>query len=80
MPKVFLTKQDQFNNRLVTMIYGTMKVKKITQTQIARKLLITQQAFSRKLQRAQFTYWELFLIFKELGFSDNEILSVMRER
>ena len=80
MPKVYITKQDQLNNRLVTLIYGTMKVKKLTQTQMADKLDISQQAFGKKLKNKQFTFSDLVTIFTELEISDADILSVMRER
>ena len=78
MPKVYLTKQDQLNNKLVTLIYGTMKVKKITQRAMADKLGISQPAFAKKLKNCQFTYVELPTIFEMLDMQDAEILSVMK--
>ena len=80
MPRVYLTKQDEFNNRLVTLIYGTMKVKHVSQARIAKRLDISQPAFSKKLRNKQFTYWDLVTIFDELGLEDEQILSVMREK
>ena len=80
MPKVYLTRHQQFNNKLVSLIYGTMKVKHITQAKIAKHLDISQQAFGKKLKNAQFTYWDLFLIFEFLEFEDEQILSLLRER
>lgn len=78
MPKVYLTKQDQQNSRLVMLIYGTMKVKKITQSFMAEKLGISQQAFGKKLKRVQFTFADLVTIFDVLDIPDEEILNVMR--
>ena len=80
MPKVYITRQQKLNERLVSLIYGTMKVKHITQAQMAEKLGITQQSFARKLKFAQFTYSDLFTIFEVLELPDEVILSVMRER
>ena len=80
MPKIFLTKEDALSDRLVMLIYGTMKVKRLTQTYMADKLGITQQAFGKKLKKAQFTYLELITVFKVLELPDEKILSVMRER
>ena len=80
MPKVYLTKQDKLNNRLVSLIYGTMKVKRITQTMMADKLMISQQAFGKKLKRCQFSFADLTTIFETLDMPDEDILSVMRER
>lgn len=65
---------------LVSRIYGTMKVKRITQRQIADVLDISQQAFGKKLKNGQFTFWDLVTIFETLGFEDEQILSLMRER
>ena len=80
MPRVYLTKQDELNTKLATLIYGTMKVKHITQAQMASVLEISQQAFSKKLKKAKFTFWELVIIFKELELQDDVIISVMRGR
>ena len=80
MPKIFLTKQDKLNNDLVALIYGTMKVKGVTQKQIADRLYISQPAFNRKLKRKKLTFEDLIVIFEMLEFTDEQILSVMRER
>ena len=80
MPRVYLTKQEKLNNALVTLIYGTMKVKHITQQQMADRLYISQQAFGKKLKKARFTFEDLVIIFEVLGFTDDQILAVMRER
>ena len=80
MPKVYLTRQEKMTSDLVSRIYGTMKVKRITQRQIADVLDISQQAFGKKLKNGQFTFWDLVTIFETLGFEDEQILSLMRER
>lgn len=80
MPKVYITKQQQMNNRLVSLIYGTMKVQHVTQRQMADKLGISQQAYAKKLKNSQFTFVDLVTIFEELDMQDEEILSVMREK
>ena len=79
MPKIFLTKEDQLKDRLITQIYGTMKLKRIPQRVMADELGISQQAFGKKLKNAQFTFNDLTKIFKKLEFPDNVILSVMKE-
>lgn len=81
MPKVYITKQEQFNNKLVSLIYGTMKVRRVTQSQMGTELGMSQQAFGKKLRgQSPFTFWELHTIFEKLEVPDEEILSVMRER
>lgn len=78
MPKVFITKQQQLNNRLITLIYGKMKVKRFTQRYMAERLGISQPAFARKLKNCQFTYADLTTIFETLDMQDEEILSVTK--
>jgi len=78
MPKSYITKQEQMNNQLVSMIYGTMKVKRMTQSQMAEKLAITQQSFGKKLKKAQFTYSDLTTIFETLDIPDEDIVKVMK--
>lgn len=80
MPRVYITKQQQMNNRLVSLIYGTMKVQHVTQRQMADKLGISQQAYAKKLKKCQFTFVDLVTIFEVLDMQDEEILSVMREK
>lgn len=80
MPKVYLTREQQLNNELVALIYGTMKVKHVTQKQIADRLYISQPAFNRKLKRKKLTFEDLVVIFEMLDLTDEQILSVMRER
>ena len=78
MPRVYITKQQQMNNRLVSLIYGTMKVQHVTQRQMADKLGISQQAYAKKLKNSQFTFVDLVTIFEVLDMPDEEIVKVMK--
>lgn len=78
MPKSYITRQDKLNSKLVAYIYGTMKVKKIPQREMADRLGISQPAFAKKLKNCQFTFADLATIFDTLDTQDEEILSVMR--
>lgn len=78
MPRIHLTKQDQLNDRLLTMILGTMRLKRISQESIAQTLGITRQAFGKKLKSKHFTFSDLVTIFTELEFTDEQIISVMK--
>ena len=78
MPKIYLTKQDKLNSKLVSLIYGTMKVKKVTQRVMAERLGISQPAFAKKLKNCQFAFADLTTIFETLDMQDEEILSVMK--
>ena len=80
MPKVYLTKQDEMTEKLVALIYGTMKVRKVTQARMAERLNISQPAFSKKMRHKQFTFWDLVNIFDELDLEDQQLIQVMRGR
>lgn len=80
MPRVYLTRQGELNNRIVKLIYGTMKLKGISQTYLADKLGVKQPSLNRKLKTAHFTFADLATIFEVLELEDEEILSVMRLR
>ena len=80
MPRVYITKQDQLNTRLVSLIYGTMKVNRMPQRKMAEQLGISQQAFAKKLKNAQFTFSDLTTVFEVLDIPDEEIVRVMKAR
>ena len=78
MPRVYITRQSEQNNKLVMLIYGKMRLQRITQRVMASKLGISQPAFAAKLKKAQFTFADLITIFETLDMRDEEILSVMK--
>lgn len=62
MPKVFIDENDKLCDRLAVWVYGQMRVRRITQQQMADELGITQQAFGKKLRRRQFSYRDFLTI------------------
>lgn len=80
MPKVYITKEDKLNSRLAALLFGTMKVKRKTQTEMGDVLGISQQAFGKKLKKSQFTFLELVKVFDELDLPDEDIIRVMKAR
>ena len=56
MPKVYLNQKDRLNDRLASWVFGQLKLKRITQKQLAEQLEITQQGLSYKLKVRQFTF------------------------
>lgn len=79
MPKAYITLQQQKNNELAALIYGTMKVKGVTQKCLADALGISQPGVSDKLRRKSFSYEDLVTIFDICGLTDGQIISVMRK-
>ena len=59
MPRVYITKQEQLNVRLSRWVYGELKVRQMSQAQLAREMQISQQALSMKLKIARFTFEDL---------------------
>ena len=59
MPKCFLSEQDRVNNRISAWVYGELKVRRMTQEQLAKELGVTQQAVSSKLKLAHFLVSDL---------------------
>ena len=78
MPRVAIKKKDYKISDLSQWIAGRMYALKVRQREMAELLNITQQGFSKKLQRSNFDYGELLSIFKKLEATDEEILRLMR--
>ena len=66
MPKTYLTKQDKLNNDLAAWIYGTMRVKRISQSTMAEKMGIKQPSLNYKLRHGSFTFQDLTTVFEML--------------
>ena len=62
MPKIFLSETEKMNDRLATWVYGQMRVKRISQRELAEELHITQQGLSYKLKHRQISYGD-FITF-----------------
>ena len=69
----------------VTLSYGVgdwvaRKIKRAgySQTDIAKKLGVTQQALSQRIKRNHFSYEDMREIFSAVNASDAEIIKVMR--
>jgi predicted XRE-type DNA-binding protein len=73
MPKTYLTKQDQLNSRLARWVYGELKVRQMSQAQLAREMQISQQALSMKLRIARFTFDDLCTFIRVFEPSEDEI-------
>lgn len=74
MPKVFVTRQEKLNSDLAAYIYGRMRVNKITQESMAKRLGIKQPSLNYKLRHGSFTFQDLTAIFDVLK-PDAETLS-----
>ena len=74
MPKVILTKEERASARLAEWVYGQMKMQRITQKEVAKRLGISQQAVYNKLHRRSFEF-EDFICFLDIFQPDESQIS-----
>lgn len=70
MPKVYVTNNERLCARLAAWVYGQMKVRRITQQDIADIRGVSRQAISKKLISQSFDF-EDFVTFVELFEPDD---------
>ena len=73
MPRTYLTKQEQLNSRLSRWVYGELRVRQMSQAELAREMQISQQALSMKLKIARFTFDDLCTFIRVFEPSEDEI-------
>ena len=62
MPKVYLSEEDRRGAKLASWVYGELKVRHMTQADLARQMGITHQAVSIKLKRHSFSYKDFLML------------------
>jgi len=77
MPKVYLSEQDRLCSKLSRYVYGNMRIRRITQKEMAKKMNISQQSLSRKLKNASFNYSDFLFFVKEFEPSQKELLEIV---
>ena len=77
MPKVYLTEKDRLCARLSRWVYGEMKVRRISQRTLAKRMNISHQALSVKLRKQSFDYTDFVFFVKEFQPSDNELKQII---
>lgn len=78
MPRINLLKTKYRLNDLSLYILGTMRVQRITQSEMAAALDMTQSNFSQKAKAATFTARDLIIIFDKLGTPEDKIGSLLK--
>jgi len=73
MPKVFLNEKERLCHRLASWVQGEKKLRKITDTELAKEHGISQSAMSRKLREESFDYKD-FVFFVQKFQPDNDTL------
>jgi len=73
MPKVFLSENKRLTEKFVAWVYGEMKVRKISQRQMAAELDISQQALSVKLKTKSLSFEDFLTIIRVLEPDEREL-------
>lgn len=78
MPRVAINKKKYLKTDLFVWMSGKMKMLDKNQEYMGEALGISQQAFGSRLNDANFTNEQLYIIFKELEATNNDIIRLMR--
>ncbi len=78
MPRVAINKKKYLKTDLREWMTGRMNTLGKNQAYMGAALGISQQAFSGRLCKATFTNEQLYIIFRELEATDENILRLMR--
>ena len=74
MPRISELKPNYMAADIGLLITGQLKRKRVSVTEMSKKLGITRQALSYKLDHGSFSYKDLIILFHELELTDEEIL------
>ena len=77
MPKVFLSERDRQCSKLSRYVYGEMSVRHLTQSEVAKKMNISQQSLSRKLRKNSFDFSDFLFFVKEFEPSQKELMDLV---
>ena len=73
MPKVYMSEQDRLYAKLISWIYGEMKVRGITQRAMAYEMGISQAALSQKLKNRSISFADFLTIVRVLEPDTKEL-------
>lgn len=78
MPRVAINKKKYLKTDLREWMWGRMNTLGKNQAYMGAALGISQQAFGNRLKEATFTNEQLYIIFRELEATDENIVRLMR--
>jgi len=77
MPRVYLSDKERLCARLARWVYGELKIRRMSQADLAGKMGISHQALSQKLRRESFDYSDFCFFVKEFEPSQKELLELV---
>lgn len=80
MPRVTLYQDKYIDSDAVSFVEGKTRERKLTDTDLAQEIGITQSSYSNRKRKGKmnFNYLELVKIIKRLELTDEEIVKLMR--
>lgn len=78
MPRVAIKKKEYKVTDLSKWIAGKMYELKLSQTDVAKMIGLSQPAFCQRLKKGMFSYEDLLTLFKNLKATDEEMLKMMK--
>ena len=78
MSNVYVSENRRLSTRLAAWVIGEMKIQGITQSQMAKRMGISQQALSRKLNKYTFSFEDFLDFVKILNPQDIEIVRLVK--
>lgn len=79
MPKVFLSEQDKLNDRLASWVYGELRIRKMTQQDLADERGVSRQAIGKKLKNRSFDYEDLCCFVRVFQPDGKEVMRLLGE-
>ena len=77
MPRVYLSDKERICAKLARYVYGELKIRRMSQSDLAAKMGISHQALSQKLRRESFDYTDFCFFVKEFEPSQKELLDLV---
>lgn len=79
MPKVLpLSNTERKKEEFRKWIKGKRSSEDVTQEMLGQKMGVTQQAAGKKVNKSQYSYTDLLILFKAVNATDEEILRLMK--
>ena len=76
MPKVYLTETERLCASFSEWIYGQMKINRIRQYDLAKRLGITSSALTQKLKKSRFNFEDYLFFVKEFQPDEKKLREI----
>lgn len=78
MPRVTINKKKYKASDLSAYIVGELYRKKMSQSELAKEMFVSQQAINKKIREARYSYDDLLTIFEILNTPEEKIIEFMK--